>query len=324
MAEDVTVRCRVRKLSSNVINGDGTINIRTVSPRKLNNNVDNAATIIEMTCTMRNWDTSQHQQSSSRNMMLRNAFSLSNPDMATADTNTMSESSSKMFHSDSAIDMRDTNGINSKSQLPTGPELLFTPTYDVSPSKSTRLHVSRRISPVSLQPYSIPVNEILLVTYDIANKSDHERTVSHTKMHITTLSLGHYDVDCVTSNGHDIVLAFLQASLPQERMVRDESRSSSKSPRNTKKKSKRKASVSNNFSNKHDADEIAEIIPAAVVGHGVNRDIGHEQGHNERDREDEAVPHAEQETGGGRGGGDGRVGLGRGAGGERKRRGGDR
>lgn len=255
MAEDVTVRCRVRKLSSNTINGDGTIN-RKPSPKKLNIDFDNAeATIIEMTCTMRNWGTSQYQQSSSRNMMLRNAFSLSNPDIAN-DTSTISQSSSKVFHSDSAIDVRDS--IHSKSDHPTGPELLFTPTYDVSPSKSTRVHVSRRISPISLQPYSIPVSEILLVTYAIANKSDHERTVCHTKMHITTLSLGHYDMDCITSNGHDIVLAFLRASMPQERMVQHENKNSSNSP-HIRKKSKRKSTISNNLSSEHDADEIPSV-----------------------------------------------------------------
>jgi hypothetical protein len=266
MAEDVTVRCRVRKLSSNNVNGDGSIQISN-APQHLNKDVDNATSIIEMTCTMRNWDTdfygksssnrsgtSHHQQSSSRNMLLRNAFSLSNPDLR-MDTNATNESS-KMFRSDSAIDTRDTTKSNQ-----TGPELFFTPTFDVSPSKSTRIHVSRRISPVSLQPYSVPINEILLVTYDIANNSDHE--LGRTKLHITTLSLGHYDMDCITSNGHDIVLAFLQASLPQERIVRDENKcnstsKSSQSPQKSNRsthKSKRKSGGMTNGT----TDEIPSV-----------------------------------------------------------------
>ena len=46
-----------------------------------------------------------------------------------------------------------------------------------------------------------------------------------------------------------------------------------------------------------DAEEIAEIVPAAAVGHGVDRDLGREQRHGPRDREDEAVPQAEEEAG---------------------------
>ena len=43
-----------------------------------------------------------------------------------------------------------------------------------------------------------------------------------------------------------------------------------------------------------DAEEIAEIIPAAVVGHGVDRDVAEKQRDDPGDREDEAVPQAEQ------------------------------
>ena len=269
MAEDVTVRCRVRKLSSNAVNGDGSIDITNSSLRS-NKDVDtihNSTTVtVEMTCTMRNWDSSHQRstshplQSSSRNSMLQNAFSLSNPNLL-METNATNEASFRVFRSDSAIDIRESSKLHQS-----GPELLFTPTqYDVSPSKSTRVHVSRRISPVSLQqPYSIPVNEILLVTYDIANSSESEMT-SHTKLHITTLSLGHYDMDCITSNGHDIVLAFLQSSLPQERIVRDENKSQLKS-KNTPSphkstnrsihKSKRK---STNTRSDHDGDELPSV-----------------------------------------------------------------
>ena len=70
-----------------------------------------------------------------------------------------------------------------------------------------------------------------------------------------------------------------------------------------------------------DAEEIAEIVPAAVVGHGVDRDlVGMNKRDQPGDREDEAVPQAEQKPGvlGVRD----RVGaLRRGAGGERERRG---
>jgi hypothetical protein len=207
---------------------------------------------------MKNWDTSYYGKSSSgggtiattsssRNVfLLRNAFSSSNPDLRREDSNTAAITAvttgregdfSKMFRSDSAIDIMRGNHTTTTTSTttktyPTGPELFFTPTYDgvvVSPIKSTRVHMSRRVSPVSssssVQPYSIPVSEILLVTYDITNHHSPDTERNPTKLYITTLSLGHYDMDCLTSNGHDIVLAFLQASLPSERMVRDESKS---------------------------------------------------------------------------------------------------
>ena len=280
MAEDVTVRCRVRKLPSNSVNGDGSpangINT-SKSPGKISDDVvSSTPTMIEMTCTMRNWDsnfdgksssnrnrsgTYQHQQSSSRNMLLRNAFSLSTSDLQMAANGTSEPSN--VFLSDSSLDLPLRDATTSNQD---GPELLFTPTYDASPSKATRVHASRRISPASLQPYSIPVNEILRVEYNIANNSVHD--LSQTRLLITTLSLGHYDMDCLTTNGHDIVLAFLQASLPQERFVKDESTCTSKSkssqsPQKTMnqsiKKSKRKSNHSLKNRNEHDADEIPSV-----------------------------------------------------------------
>src|SRR5207248_694362 len=65
-----------------------------------------------------------------------------------------------------------------------------------------------------------------------------------------------------------------------------------------------------------DAEEIAEIVPAAVVRHRVDRDLVGEQRDHPRDREDEAVPQAEEEPGRGRRDCVGR--LRRGAGGERE------
>src|SRR5690242_4754900 len=70
----------------------------------------------------------------------------------------------------------------------------------------------------------------------------------------------------------------------------------------------------------HDAEEIAEIVPAAIVGDGVNRDVGQEQAEQPGDREDEAVPQAEQEARRVGGVGDGASYLMR-AGGERGERG---
>ncbi len=277
MAEDVTVRCRVHQLASNSVNGDGSPanGIHTSkSPRKISDDVGSSTTtIIEMTCTMRNWDSNfdgksssnrngQHQQSSSRNMLLRNAFSLSTLDLQMVANGT--NEPSNMFLSDSALDLPVKSASTTNQD---GPELLFTPTYDASPSKATRaVQVSRRISPASLQPYSIPVNEILRVEYNISNNSVHD--LSQTKLLITTLSLGHYDMDCITTNGHDIVLAFLQASLPQERFVKDKSKCNSKpksspSPQKTMnrsiKKSKRKSSHSLRNRNELDTEDIPSV-----------------------------------------------------------------
>jgi hypothetical protein len=231
MAEDVTVRCRVRKLSLDINNGDSNIKSRKSGDQ---------STIIEMTCTMRNWDVDGfgsrngrtqrnkklHQQPSSRNLSLRNVFSLSNPEISM----NMSTSQSKLYLSDSAIDVHSKE--NAEDVAYCGPELYFTPTYDISPSKSSRVSLrSRQISPLSMQPYSVPVEDIILVTYSISNNSNGNGrssnrtttfvTPSNTKLNITTISMGQYDIDCITANGHDIVLAFLQASLSPERIVRE-------------------------------------------------------------------------------------------------------
>jgi hypothetical protein len=220
MAEDVTVRCRVRKLAS--IDG-GAMKPCRLSAKSSKDDVS----IIEMTCTMRNWEHGEPRKS------LRSSFSLSNPDVM---LNTMSNS--KLFHSDSAIQ---TAAID-------GPELLFTPTFDLSPSKPPRsssngpFHSSRRISPMALLPYSVPVEEILQVTMDAtAGGSPSARTASNgqdsaRRIQVTTVSLGCYDIDCLTANGHDIILAFLQGALPSERIVR---RESSNSPLRQNRRSRR-------------------------------------------------------------------------------------
>lgn len=210
MAEDVTVRCRVRKLASA---DGGAMKPYRLSPKSS----EEDRPIIEMTCTMRNWESGEPRKS------MRNSFSLSNPDI-----NVHSMSNSKLFHSDSAIQ---TAAIE-------GPELLFTPNFDLSPSKPPRssgngpFHSSRRVSPMALQPYSIPVEEILQVTMDVTmDGSPSPRTASKgqdptRRIQVSTLSLGSYDIDCLTTNGHDIVLAFLQGALPSERIVRRELSSS--------------------------------------------------------------------------------------------------
>jgi hypothetical protein len=210
MAEDVTVRCRVRKLPS--VDG-GAMKPYRLSPKSFGEDIP----VIEMTCTMRNWESGEPRKS------LRSSFSLSNQDV-----NVRTMSNSKLFHSDSAIQ---TTAVE-------GPELLFIPTFDLSPSKPPRsssngpFHSSRRISPMALQPYSIPVEEILQVTMEVsAGGSPSARTVSNgldstRKIQVTTISLGCYDIDCLTTNGHDIVLAFLQGALPSERIVRNETANS--------------------------------------------------------------------------------------------------
>jgi hypothetical protein len=245
MAEDVTVRCRVRKQTSST--NTTTKTHRTTAKAAIQNDEP----MIEMTCTMRNWENGcvQHQRnrdsSNGRSRLsLRNAFSLSNPEIRT----NMNTSNSKLFNSDTAV-VSNTDSCTETTDI-VGPELLFTPTYDMSPSKSQRfggngtINNCRRVSPLSLQPYSIPVDEILLVTYDIAGSHNTSKTGSsasipncNTKIHLTTLSLGCYDIDCITTNGHDIVLAFLQASLLPERIVKDTSSTTAKSPRSRRSKS---------------------------------------------------------------------------------------
>ena len=213
MAEDVTVRCRVRKLATSVESGTKAYRLSTKS------SFEDDSSIVEMTCTMRNWENGSNGE---MRHSLRNTFSLSNPEIP---IHTMSNS--KIFHSDSALK---TSGMD-------GPELLFTPAYDLSPSKPPRstngsVLSSRRISPSALEPYTIPVEEIVLVTCDATAGTPSARSASskcpnNTRIQVSTVSLGCYEVDCLTSNGHDIVLAFLQGALKPERIERRENKSSS-------------------------------------------------------------------------------------------------
>jgi hypothetical protein len=138
---------------------------------------------------MRNWE---GERSRSNPPPFQQSFSLAN-----ADYNSVQKS---------AVDENDH-----------GPELLLTPVQeyitnrDDSPVRRGSNRRSR-VSPATVAQYSIPVAEILTVN------------TSTRKINVTTLSLGFFEFDNLTENAHDILLAFLQASLQPERIIKaDES-----------------------------------------------------------------------------------------------------
>jgi hypothetical protein len=106
------------------------------------------------------------------------------------------------------------------------PELVLTPvqallsTRDDSPVR----RCPRQVHPVAdvVPDYTIPMDNIMIV--DVATP----RSKSHLIM-ITTLSMGYFEFDCITRNGHDILLAFLTASVAPERLMHHDEGSTVKS-----------------------------------------------------------------------------------------------
>jgi hypothetical protein len=116
-----------------------------------------------------------------------------------------------------------------------GPELLLTPLHELqstnregsnSPRRRWRTQ-GRQVQPVNeaeekkdghgqrrRSSYSVPINDIVVVETCTARKG----ATAH-RIQVTTLSLGYFDFDCISRNGHDILLAFLQACVPVERIL---------------------------------------------------------------------------------------------------------
>lgn len=149
---------------------------------------------MDMICTMRNWESRYRLPS------FRHHSSLAKPD-AQPDTRTIHIVEGDDHHC--------------------GPELLLTPAGEyLTPNHRDDSPVRRRgrsaLAPSQSQPhaYSIPIADILVVeTYNVRYGSPVH------KLKITTISYGVFDFHCNNSNGHDILMAFLQASLPPERIV---------------------------------------------------------------------------------------------------------
>lgn len=105
-------------------------------------------------------------------------------------------------------------GPRAKGHDADGPELLLTPELsirDVSPMR----HPGKSPRPLEPPvPFSIPISDILVVeTYNVRyGAAIHKLTV-------TTKSFGVFELNCDGINGHDILLAFLHASLPAERIL---------------------------------------------------------------------------------------------------------
>lgn len=140
-----------------------------------------------MTCTMRNWEYSNQSRRTSfasRNR-LHPPFSM------------VREDHQQVIHS---------------------PELLLTPIIeyitnrDDSPVRSRHRISSIKVGPENNQctPYSIAIADIIVVN-----------TSSSSLIQITTLSSGFFEFKFLSANGHDILKAFLQASLDPERIVDD-------------------------------------------------------------------------------------------------------
>jgi hypothetical protein len=114
-----------------------------------------------------------------------------------------------------------------------GPELLLTPLHELQSTNREGSNSPRRwrtqgrqVQPVNeaeekkdgqgrrCSSISVPINDIVVVETCNARKGASEHRIQ-----VTTLSLGYFDFDCISRNGHDILLAFLQACVPTERIL---------------------------------------------------------------------------------------------------------
>lgn len=162
----------------------------------------------EMSCTMRNWEAKKTRQSSF----------------------TMQQQNVNSFQASDGV-----VGTILEGDSHCGPELLLTPLHELSgnrqggnsPRRRWRTP-SRQVQPINNEgaeekvghsshaqcSFSVPINDICVVETCTARKG-----ASAYRIQITTLSLGYFDFDCVSRNGHDILLAFLQACVPVERIL---------------------------------------------------------------------------------------------------------
>jgi len=172
-----------------------------------------------MACTMRNWESPSNTRGVA-GALLR----------STSRGRSTLRSSFSLARTEHPADLKENE--NNNSILHNGPELLLTPVVeyitnrDDSPARSRhRTSSFSKVAPLDMmeqqqqqsnldrKPYAIAVEDILVVncTYSGSNS-----------LHITTLSSGFFEFSCGTANGHDILLAFLQASLDPERIIQEQ------------------------------------------------------------------------------------------------------
>mmetsp|Transcript_20199 Transcript_20199/g.26649 ORF Transcript_20199/g.26649 Transcript_20199/m.26649 type:complete len:254 (-) Transcript_20199:141-902(-) len=74
-----------------------------------------------------------------------------------------------------------------------------------------------------LKSYAIPLGDIVVVDVDGANSRDFDdKTHSMqggNRMGVTTMSNGYFEFSFISKNSHDVLMAFLQSSLPPEKMT---------------------------------------------------------------------------------------------------------
>lgn len=202
MAEDVTIRCTVRRSSQFaklLVNKSNNINGSLTSTN------DNERQ--EMTCTMRNWDTYKNSQRKT--------------------------SFTKVYHKLAQTALHGvTTGTNYHDSHTSEPELLLTPIHqflsdrDDSPVRTRSIRVAKQASVTPLSsstttlplPFTIPVSDIMLA-YTFGIKKSTSLSCNNHKINIATLSSGMFEFEQLTDNAHDILLAFLQGALPPERIV---------------------------------------------------------------------------------------------------------
>jgi hypothetical protein len=105
-----------------------------------------------------------------------------------------------------------------------GPELLLTPirelltTRESSRSRSSSPRNTHR-NRVAAATAAAAVYGLLISDIVVVETCNVRYGAAAHRIQVTTLSAGYFEFDCLSRNGHDILLAFLQASLPEERIL---------------------------------------------------------------------------------------------------------
>lgn len=185
-----------------------------------------------MICTMRNWETCRSAAAAASSSHRRpRALSAPHP------TRTLTPPHPGSAHPQ----RRSYQGARSASAVAmncSGPELLLTPIREIltnrddSPIRRVSLLQDSSSMPTppeeSIRAYSIPISDVMLVDSSTHHRtaSDHRGSAGHRnypnhpcQIFITTFSCGLLDFQCLNQNGHDILMAFLKASLAPERVL---------------------------------------------------------------------------------------------------------
>ena len=193
---------------------------------------------VETLCTLRHW-----QSSGSRTSSTHSSTSSSSHSNSSGSTSSHAKSATRR-HSNSSSNSNSYSNrfanvlppMPQKGPIVTGPELILAPVQDVLDNRDiTPIRHRHRLKQVgtatnhnyNYNEYSIPLSEIVVVERmpPPASSRRHRSTTSKAtascasfQLTVTTIHQGVLEFELHNANHHDLLLAFLQAHLPAERI----------------------------------------------------------------------------------------------------------